>query len=142
MFEVFLDGVVLCAVTALIILTSGAWDPARPGFTGAALCEAAFSAVLGEWGGPFVGVCLALFAFSALLGGSCYGQCGVDWLWQGRGKRLFLLLFLLSVAVGSVAELEAVWAFSDLCNGLLAIPNLIALLLLSPRALKLFRNRV
>ena len=138
-FEVFLDGIVLCGLMALIILSSGAWTPGGP--EGAALCAAAFAAVMGPWGPPFVGICLALFAFTALLSGSCYGQRGVEHLWKGRGERLYLLLFLGCVVVGSVGELEAVWLFSDLCNGLMAIPCLIALLLLSPQVLQLLRDK-
>lgn len=141
MFEVFLDGVVLCAVIALIILTSGAWQPAG-GLTGAALCCAAFEAAMGPLGTPFVAVCLGLFALSALLGGSCYGRCGVEYLWKGKGEKGYLLLFLAAVVVGSVAELETVWQFADVCNALLALPNLTALLLLSPEVVGMLRRRL
>ncbi len=141
MFEVFLDGIVLCAVMALIILTSGAWQPGGE-LTGAALCCAAFEAALGPLGTPFVAVCLALFALSALLGGSYYGQCGVEYLWKGKGGKTYLFLFLAAVVAGSVAELEAVWQFADVCNALLALPNLTALLLLSPEVLRMFRGRL
>lgn len=141
MFEVFLDGIVLCAVMALIILTSGAWEPGSA-LDGAALCCAAFEAVMGPIGTPFVAVCLALFALSALLGGSYYGLCGVEHLWHGRGSKVYLLLFLLAVAAGSVGDLQMVWQFADLCNALLALPNLTALLLLSPVVLRCFRNRM
>ena len=145
MFEVFLDGILICAVIALILLTSDAWA-LDSGLTGAALCCAAFSEVLGPWGTPFVAVCLALFALSALLGGSCYGQCGVDHLLRGRpgaarwGKRGFFVLFLAAVAAGSCAALDAVWQLADVCNALLAIPNLTALLLFSPDVMKIFQK--
>ena len=139
-FEIFLDGIVLCAVMALIILTSGVWTPGGEGPQGAALCAAAFETVLGPWGRPFVGVCLALFAFSALLGGSYYGQRGVEHLWHGRGLRLYQGLFLCGIVLGSVSRLEPVWQFADLCNGLMAVPCLIALLLFSPQVFRLLRR--
>ncbi|MCI8539767.1 MAG: sodium:alanine symporter family protein [Oscillospiraceae bacterium] len=141
MFEVFLDGIVLCAIMALIILTSGVWE-AGSALDGAALCCAAFEAVMGPAGTPFVAVCLALFALSALLGGSYYGQCGVEHLWHGRGGKAYIALFLLAVAAGSVSDLRLVWQFADLCNALLALPNLTALLLLSPVVLRCFRGRM
>ena len=85
-------------------------------------------------------VCLLLFAFSSLLGWSYYGERGLEYLTgSGRGRTAFRLAFLAAILWGSVGDLGLVWQMSDLCNGLMAIPNLAALLLLSPEALRLWR---
>ncbi|MCI2105240.1 MAG: alanine:cation symporter family protein [Intestinimonas sp.] len=149
LFEVFFATLVVCTVTALVILTSGAYDPTAARFAmeggmatedmlGAALSAHAFSSVLGWLGGPFVALCLLLFAFSSLLGWSYYGQQCLTWLTGGvRWARPYQILFLLFTVAGSVGEVGTVWQLADLCNGLMAMPNLLALLLLSPEALRL-----
>lgn len=136
-FEVFCATIVVCTVTALAILTSGV---TRTGQEGALLTAAAFSTVLGRYGRGFVAVCLALFGLSTLLGWSWYGQCGLRYLTGGRGTRVYLVLFLAAVCLGSVLELRPVWAISDLLNALMAWPSLIALLLWSGRVRELFRG--
>lgn len=150
-FEVFVATLVVCTVSALVILTSGVYEKAaalaaiqdgRVGETmaGAPLSAAAFETVFGAWGGVFVAVCLLLFAFSSLLGWSYYGERGLEYLMgNGKGRGCFRLLFLGAIVVGSTGDLAAVWQLSDLCNGLMALPNLIALLLLSPEAFSLWR---
>lgn len=88
-----------------------------------------------------VAVCLVMFAFTSLLGSGFYGQRGVESLNGGRcAGLLYGLIYLIAILLGSMGELSAVWQFTDLCNGLLALPNLIALLLLSPEGLKLIRG--
>lgn len=150
-FEVFFSTLVICTVSALVILTSGVYDKALylsllsagavgEGQTGAPLAARAFGTVFGPWGGIFVALCLVLFAFSSLLGWSYYGERGLERLVGGRrGRGLFRLAFLGSILAGSVGELDAVWQLSDLCNALMAIPNLLALALLSPEAFALWR---
>ena len=147
MFEVFFATLVVCTVTALVILTSGVYDQgaalaAIEGGTvtaelaGAPLSAAAFATVFGAWGGVLVAFCLLLFAFTSLLGWSYYGEQGLFYLTgDNRLRGTFRVLFLLTIAVGSVGELGAVWQLSDICNGLMALPNLIALLCLSREAL-------
>lgn len=151
-FEVFVATGLVCTVTALAILTSGVYDPqaalaaleagtVENTMVGAALSAAAFSTVLGRWGGPFVAVCLLLFAFSSLLGWSYYGQQGLAFLTgTRRWTGLYRLCFLLFIVVGSVGDVGAVWQVADICNGMMALPNLIALLLLSPEAFRLLRT--
>lgn len=151
MFEVFVATGLVCTVTALAILTSGVYDPQRAlaaleagavedAMVGASLSAAAFSTVLGRWGGPFVAVCLLLFAFSSLLGWSYYGERSLSFLTgTRRWTGLYRLCFLGFVAVGSVSDVGAVWQVADICNGMMALPNLIALLLLSPKAFRLLR---
>jgi len=151
-FEVFLATLVICTVTALVILTSGLYTPegalrvirlgeVPDSMTGAPLTAAAFATVLGRGGELLVAVCLVMFAFTSLLGAGFYGQRGVEGLSGGRRSLLaYRALFLVSMFAGSVGEVTSVWQLTDLCNGLLALPNLIALLALSHRALELFRD--
>lgn len=137
-FEVFLSTLLVCTVTALVILVSGLWPlQGVPALSGAPLTAAAFSQVLGPAGQGVVALSLLLFAFSSTLGWSYYGQQCLRFL---AGSDRFLLpyrvVFLLCVLAGAVWEPAAVWLLVDLCNALMALPNLTALLLLSPQALK------
>lgn len=152
MLEVCAATLVVCSVTALAILTSGVYDPqlalgAIAGgdvpahMVGAPLSGAAFGTVMGRWGPVFVAVCLLLFAFTSLLGWSYYGERGLAWLLgSDRARGPFRVLFLGAVVLGSVSGVQAVWQLSDLLNGLMALPNLAALLWLSPEALRLLND--
>lgn len=147
MFEVFFATLVVCTVTALALLTSGVYDPAHAlnaieqgtvtnQMTGAPLAALAFSTLFGPWGKHIVALCLLLFAYTSLLGWSYYGERGLAHLTgEPRLRRPFRLVFLLAVVLGSVGELTQVWALSDICNGLMALPNLVAILLLAPEAI-------
>ena len=96
---------------------------------------------MGTWGSVFVAACLLLFAFSSLLGWSYYGERGLSFLLRReRGTVVFRGLFLAAIVWGSVGELTVVWQLSDLCNAMMAIPNLTALLLLSPEAVRLWKE--
>ena len=142
-FEVFFATLLICSVTALAILTSGVYDMAgalgaigsgavTAEMTGSALSARAFSTVFGSWGGVIVAVCLLLFAFTSLLGWSYYGQRGLCHLTgEERLIRPFQAAFLLAVVLGSVGRVELVWALSDICNALMAWPNLAALAVLA-----------
>lgn len=154
-FEVFLSTVVVCTVTALVILTSGL--PLSPaGLTGAPLTAAAFRSVLGPPGQAVVTAALLLFAFSSILGWSYYGeQCLLFLSFEKERKRKkafpvssgkcgvfgYRVVFLTCTVFGAVWSPLAVWQLVDLCNALMALPNLIALLFLAPRALSLLRAR-
>ena len=143
-FEVFLSTLLVCTVTALVILVSGLWPlQGIPALSGAPLTAAAFSQVLGPAGQGVVALSLLLFAFSSILGWSYYGQQCLRFL---AGSDRFLLpyraVFLLCVLAGAVWEPAAVWLLVDLCNALMALPNLTALLLLSPQALKELNPKV
>lgn len=148
MFEVFFATLVVCSVTALAILTSGVYDPAGAlaaieggsvtgDMTGAPLAGAAFATLFGRWGNIIVAVCLLLFAFTSLLGWDYYGERGLAHLTGEESLgRPFRLVFLVTVALGSVGEVGQVWALSDICNGLMALPNLLAVLALAGEALE------
>ncbi len=141
-FDVFVDTLVVCTMTALVILTSGVYDMAAyraaygavgaPGgpLTGVALTAAAFSATFGPWGGRIVAVCLAAFAFSTILTWTWYGRAAAEYAFGPRAGAVFLPAFTLAVWAGSVLPVAHAWTFADIGNGLMAVPNLIAVGLL------------
>ena len=137
-FEVFLSTLLVCTVTALVILVSGLWPlQGTPALSGAPLTAAAFSQVLGPAGQGVVALSLLLFAFSSILGWSYYGQQCLRFLaGNDRFLPVYRALFLLCVLAGAVWEPAAVWLLVDLCNALMALPNLAALLVLAPQALR------
>lgn len=127
-FQVFLDTIVMCTVTALVILCTGVLST---GLDGAYLSAAAFTSVFGDAGAILVSVSIALFAFATLLGWSYYGEQGIRYLTGGRGIPLFRILFAGAAFLGCTMDLQSVWEISDIFNGFLALPNLAALFLLS-----------
>ncbi len=136
-FEVFADTIVMCSITALVILTSGTFEP---GLDGAALAVAAFESGFGRFGGLFVSLATALFAVSSMIGWSYYGECGLKYLIGDRLVPVYRLLFILLAAVGGTLELGFVWELSDTLNGLMMLPNLIAVILLSGTVITLTRD--
>ena len=129
MTQTFIDTLVVCSFTGLSILVTGVWDS---GLNGAPLTQAAFSAGLpGEWGGIVVTVCLTMFAFSTMLGWSYYGEKSLEYLVGEWATRPYRVLFVAAIFFGAIRSLEFVWSISDVMNGLMALPNLIGLLLLS-----------
>ena len=129
MTQTFIDTLVVCSFTGLTILVSDGW---QQGLNGAPLTQYAFHHGLpGEWGDVVVTLSLALFAFSTILGWSYYGEKSVEYLLGVRAIRPYRVLFIAAVFFGSVRSLDFVWSVSDAMNGLMALPNLIGLLLLS-----------
>ena len=150
-FEVFAATIVVCSVTALVILTSGVYSvegaqaAIRCGnvpeqMLGAPLTGAAFAAILGPLGPVLVSVCLLLFAFTSLLGSCYYGQRGIEFL-TGKpwAMNCYRGAYLAMIVLGCLGDVTAVWQLVDVIDGLLALPNLTALLLLSPEAVRLIR---
>lgn len=135
MTQTFLDTLIVCTLTALLILSSGVWtQPGADGagLTGAALSTTAFQSVYGVWGGRFATGSLVLFAWSTLIGWGYYGERALEYLAGTRAIPAYRTVFVSIVYLGCVMRLETCWAFADLFNGLMALPNLIALLALSP----------
>ncbi|MBD1401452.1 alanine/glycine:cation symporter family protein [Pelovirga terrestris] len=128
MTQTFIDTIVVCTITALAILTSGAL---ATGETGAALTTAAFNVGLPGTGGIIVAIGIILFAYSTILGWCYYGEKCMEYLISEKAVIYYRVVFVLFVFVGAVAKLDFVWTFSDVMNGLMAVPNLIGLLLLS-----------
>nr|WP_206202884.1 sodium:alanine symporter family protein [Thioalkalivibrio sp. XN8] len=129
MTQTFIDTLVVCTFTGIAIIASGVWSS---GVNGAALTQLAFgSAMPGPIGPAVVAVCLALFAFSTIIGWSHYGARGAEYLFGVRAILPYRILFVIAAFAGSVYTLDFVWLLSDVMNGLMALPNLIGLLLLS-----------
>jgi alanine or glycine:cation symporter, AGCS family len=137
-FEVFVDTILICTTTGLVVLVSGDW---QGGVTGAALSAQALSSGLpGTWGGIIVTVGLVLFAFSTLIGWSYYGETGAVYLFGTRAALPYRLLWLLFIYLGAVGSLQLVWSVSDTLNGLMAIPNLVSVLISLPLLRRLHRE--
>jgi AGCS family alanine or glycine:cation symporter len=137
-FEVFVDTILVCTTSGLVILVTGAWDS---GGTGAALMGTAFSAGLpGTWGNLVVTVSLVLFAFSTVIGWSYYGETGIVYLLGTRATVPYRMLWLVFIYLGAVGSLHLVWDVADTLNGLMALPNLLAVLLSIPLLRRLTRE--
>jgi len=124
----FWDTVVVCAMTGLVVVSSGDWTQ---GLSGAALTKTAFASI------PYIGpivltVGLLTFVFSTILGWSYYGEKAAEYLFGLKAVKPYRYLWVVAVMVGSIATLPAVWAFADIANGLMALPNLISLIVLAP----------
>ncbi len=137
-FEVFADTLIVCTITALCILTSGI--SLDGSITGASLTAAAFGNTFGRLGTSFVSIALMLFAFSTLLGWSYYGERGIEYLFGLKAIPVYKVIFIALIVVGCVAELELVWDLSDTFNGLMSIPNLIAVTLLSGQVIEITKD--
>jgi AGCS family alanine or glycine:cation symporter len=136
MLGTFIDTLVVCTITALVIMISGQWNS---GVSGAELSSAAFGAGLPGFGEWVVTLGLMIFAFTTMLGWSVYGERCVEYLFGVKSILPFRILWVLVIPVGAMVKLSFVWLVADTLNALMAIPNLIALLLLSPVVFKLTR---
>lgn len=136
MTQTFIDTIIVCTMTGLVLILTGAWDSGK---TGAELTTLAFD--LGFPGGEYiVTIGLILFAYSTILGWCYYGEKSVEYLFGEIAVKPYRYLFIVVVGLGAVAKLDFVWALSDTFNGLMAIPNLIGLLALSPVIVNETRN--
>lgn len=136
-FEVFADTIVICSLTALVILTSGLWTS---GVSGAALTTDAFNATLPGIGGIIVAVGILLFAFSTMISWSYYGEKCTEYLFGTKFNKTYRIIFIPLIIVGAVGQLDVIWNIADTLNGLMAIPNLIGLVGLSGVVFKLTKN--
>ncbi len=137
MLGTFIDTIIVCSITGLVIIVSGAW---RSGETGATLSSVAFESSLPGVGSYIVTFGLSIFAFTTILGWSFYGEKCVEYLLGVKAIIPFRALWVLAVPVGATAKLDFIWLVADTLNALMAIPNLVALLLLSPMVYKLTRE--
>jgi AGCS family alanine or glycine:cation symporter len=137
-FEVFVDTILICTTTGLVILTTGTWSS---GATGAALSAQAFETGLpGTWGHLIVTGGLILFAYSTLIGWSYYGETGAVYLFGARAAVPYRLAWLVFIYLGATGSLQLVWGVADTLNGLMAVPNLIGVLASIPLLLRLQRE--
>ena len=134
--EVFLDTIVICTMTALVILVSGVPIP-YGGDVGVALTTEAFSAVYGDWVAVLIAAALCCFAFATVLGWGLYGARCAQFLFGMDAWKKFVVLQAVTVVLGAVLNTGTVWILSETVNGLMAIPNLIALAALSPELTRL-----
>jgi AGCS family alanine or glycine:cation symporter len=143
MLDPFLDTIIVCTISALVILVSGEWmtdgmqDAGKAILTAKAFASVLPVAHLGTW---LVTIGLALFAFSTILGWCVYGERCVIYLFGHKAALPFRILFTLVVPIGALSKVDLVWNLAGIFNGLMAIPNLIGLLLLSPVVYKLTKD--
>lgn len=137
MLEPFIDTLVICTMTGLVIVVSGAWEVRPEELKGAAFTAFAFSESLGSGGAIVVGLGLALFAFSTIIAWSYYGDRSAYFLFGEKAVMPYRVVFTLLVVVGAAVPLELVWNIADITNLLMALPNLLALVLLAGLAKKL-----
>ena len=130
----FIDTIIICTLTGLSILITGQWSV--KGLEGAAVTQSAFSSVFGNIGSLVLTLSLALFAFTTILGWSYYGERCVEFVFGTKGITIYRCIFVFMVALGGYLQLQVIWKIADIDNGLMALPNLIALLVLSPIIIK------
>lgn len=136
-FEVFVDTIVICSMTALAILTTGVWNS---GQSGAVLTSMAFETALPGIGNYIVSIGLVLFAYSTIIGWEYYGERCFEYLVGTKPIMAYRVLWVVCVVIGAIGGLEFMWSLADTLNGLMAFPNLIAVLALSPVVFKLTKE--
>lgn len=138
-FEVFADTIVICTLTAMTILCSGV--PVQYGVdAGAELTISGFVATYGSWVSVFTAIALCCFAFSTIIGWGLYGARCIEFILGEKVIKPFMVAYSFVAIVGATADLGLIWGIADTCNGLMAIPNLIALFLLSGKVVTLVKE--
>lgn len=138
MIGVFIDTFIILTLTALVIVSSGQWNS---GLTSIELAQSAFNAALGSFGNIFIAVCLLFFAFSTIVGWYYFGETNVKALFGNKLVKAYACVVVLFIVVGSALRVELVWSLSDMFNGLMVLPNLIALLALSGIVARSYQDR-
>lgn len=138
-FEVFADTIVICTLTALVILCSGVSVPYGEA-AGAELTIAGFTATYGNWVSIFTAVAMCCFAFSTILGWGLYGARCIEFLFNAKVIKPFMVAYSLVAILGATVELGLLWSIAETFNGLMAIPNLIAVFLLSGTVVKMTKE--
>ncbi len=136
MTQTFIDTIIVCSMTGLVLILSGTWNS---GSTGAELTTIAFNAEM-PYGSYIVTIGLILFAYSTILGWSYYGEKSIEYLFGRKLVTPYRIIFVCMVFIGAQMKIDLAWALSDLFNGLMAIPNLIGLIFLSPVIIKTTRD--
>lgn len=136
--EVFTDTVLMCTLTALALITSGAWNT-KITLSPTQMNSAAFSTVIGGFSSDFVSVSLCVFAFATIIGWAYYGEKAAEYAFGEKAVTAYRTVYIFCAVIGAVAKLETVWALSDIFNALMAIPNLAALIILRKKAVQPFK---
>jgi AGCS family alanine or glycine:cation symporter len=137
MMEPFIDTLVICTMTGLVIVVTGAWQESSDSLMGAALTAHAFSSALGAAGAWVVGIGLTLFAFSTIIAWSYYGDRSAYFLFGERAVLPYRVCYTMLVVIGAAVPLQLVWNIADITNILMALPNLLGLILLAGLVKKL-----
>lgn len=147
-FEVFADTMIVCTMTALVVLTSGAYNletgEILAGYSDATLVGGAFNTVFG-WGNigsRFIAIAMFLFAFTTILGWSHYGSKAWEYLFGSKTTYIFKIIHLITIVLGAVMTSSLAWDISDTFNGLMMFPNLIGVVVLSPLVIKITKNYI
>ena len=139
--SVFIDTFVVLTLTALVILSSGMLQPGVDGAPqGTQLAQAAFSSAFGSFGNIFVAICMLFFAFSTIIGWYFFGEVNFKALFGAKSVKIYAVIVVICVMIGSLLKVNLVWNLSDLFNALMVFPNLIALLALSGVVAKICRE--
>ncbi|MEG2928473.1 MAG: sodium:alanine symporter family protein [Oscillospiraceae bacterium] len=138
MIGVFIDTFIILTLTALVILSTGAW---KSDLTGAALAQSAFSSAFGSFGSAFIAICMLFFAFSTIIGWYFFGKANVTSLFGVKYVKIYTVIVCLFIVLGSCLKVDLVWALSDMFNGLMVLPNLIALLALGKVVSQITKER-
>ena len=139
MTGVFFDTIIICSLTAFVILLTGVWDSGK---TSTELTAMAFVSVFGGSGKTFLAVALIFFAYSTILGWSYYGEQCAKFLFGYRFSYFYKIIYSLSVFYGAMRKTDFVWDMADLFNGMMAIPNLVGLILLSGILVKITKDKM
>ena len=140
MIGVFIDTFVVLTMTALVILSSGVLQPVNGPLKGTPLAQAAFNEAFGSFGNVFVAVCMLFFAFSTIIGWYFFGETNVKALFGKKATKVYAVIVVIFIIIGSTLKVDLVWNLSDMFNGLMVIPNLLALLALSGVVVKACRE--
>jgi len=136
MLGTFIDTIIICSITGLAIIVTGVWSGEA---AGAAMSQAAFAEVI-PYGDKIVSVALAVFAFTTILGWSHYGERCVEYLFGMKSNMVFRVVWTAAVAIGPLVGLGLLWTVADILNAMMALPNLIALIMLSGVVAKLTKE--
>jgi AGCS family alanine or glycine:cation symporter len=147
-FEVFITTIIICTMSAIVVLTSGIYSNAyasgvSPSVSGAALSSAAFNEAIPYVGGMGIAVSTVFFALSTILGWAYYGEVSVGYIFKNHSRiaiTVYRIIYVAFVFVGAVAEINTVWLVADCFNALMALPNLVALIGLSGMVVKITRE--
>ncbi len=134
---VIIDTVIICTLTALVIILTKSYES---GMTGIQLTQESFTRGLGEFGYPFIAICLFFFAFTTILGWYYFGETNVKYLFGQKGINPYRTLVLLFIVVGTTINVPLVWELADTFNALMVFPNILALFILSPVVVKIYKD--
>jgi AGCS family alanine or glycine:cation symporter len=138
-FEVFMDTIIICTLTALVILLSGTTVPYGSA-AGAELTISGFTCVYGNWVSIFTAIAMCCFAFSTIISWGLYGARCIEFIFGSKILKPFMVVYSLVAIIGATIDLGLIWSIAETFNGLMAIPNLIAVFLLSPTVFQLVHS--